>query len=143
MATEVRVNAKEWADNLEKGVRGATEKMKKGIARVKVSPGKQAAQAKRKWIDKLADPEIQDLWERRVSSMTLEEWQRLMTEKGVSRAASGVTAAKAKIEAVAEELIAHQNSGLRKLADMPKVTLADSKARMDAWFDHMTEFRRK
>jgi len=60
---------------------------------------------------------------------------------GIGRVSSGVTASVSKMQKFGEQLISYQESNLPKIRSMPDVTLGDTKARMDAWFDIMSKFK--
>jgi hypothetical protein len=129
--------AEKWARRLS----GASEDIRKGVERVTEAPGAKAAQKKAKWVAKITDAATQDKWAKNVSAVTVDEWKRRTLEVGIGRVSSGVTASVGKMQKFGEQLLSYQESNLPKIRSMPDVTLGDTKARMDAWFDIMSKFK--
>src|SRR5690242_16434072 len=85
--------AARWAQALA----GSTERIKQGIQAVQVAPGQAAARQKQAWAQNVAAS--QDKWAANVAKVSLQEWQDHAINKGVSRIASGATAAQPKMTA--------------------------------------------
>ncbi|MGB9740126.1 hypothetical protein [Chloroflexus sp.] len=135
-----RITSAEFAEKWARRISGAVSDVQAGVARVSESPGSAAARQAKKWVSKITDPKTQQKWARNVGSISLEEWKAQMINVGAGRIPSGAEAARGKVEAFATQLLQHQESGLSKIKSMPDVTIEDSKARMMAWFDHMSKF---
>jgi hypothetical protein len=133
----VKVNADQLTEKWQRRLKGAIEDMRAGVQRVTVAPGASAAEKADKWQAAISEARTKDKWRRRVGAVTLEEWKKSMTEKGLSRIASGVDGAGPKMKRFAAQLIEHQNAGLAALEKMPDLTLEDSINRMAAWTRHM------
>jgi len=129
--------AEKWARRLS----GATEDIRAGVESVTEAPGKKAAEKKAKWIAKMNDTATQAKWAGNVAAVTLEDWKRKTTDVGIPRVSAGVNASVDKMAKFGEQLITYQNAQQGKIKAMPDVTLSDSKARLDAWFDIMAKFR--
>lgn len=143
VAKRVRVTAEEFRAKHAANTNAASEYMVAGINRVTEAPGAKAAAAQTKMKANLVKAIDSGKWARRVKGVSLEDWKDAMINKGVGRVSEGLEGAAAKIEAFAEQLIAHENRGLEMLDGKASVTLQDSKNRMTAWFDHMVKFERK
>lgn len=129
--------AEKWARRLS----GATEDIRAGVEAVSESPGKKAAEKKAKWVARLTEAATQEKWAKNVAAVTLDDWKRAITEIGIPRVSAGVNAAVPKVAKFGEQLLSYQNANIGKVKGMPDVTLSDSKARMDAWFDIMSKFK--
>lgn len=66
----------------------------------------------------------QDLWARRVSAVSLGEWQQRATA-GVSRIAEGAAAKSDKYANAVQAVFAHMDSVLSRVDSMPDTTLED------------------
>lgn len=129
--------AEKWARRLS----GATEDIRKGVETVAESPGAKAAAKKNKWVARMTDAATHDKWAKNISAVTVDEWRQKTLQVGLGRISAGVTAAQNKMAKFGEQLIAYQNANLPRIQSMPDLTLGDSKARMDAWFDIMSKFK--
>jgi hypothetical protein len=136
-----RMSGNDFAEKWGRRLSGATEDIRKGVEAVTESPGAKAAAKKAKWVAKMTDAAVQDKWAKNVSAVTVDEWKRKTLEVGIGRVSAGVSAAASKMAKFGEQLLSYQENNLPKIRSMPDVTLADSKARMDAWFDIMSKFK--
>lgn len=127
--------AADWARNLG----ASTDKIKRGIANVKVAPGQAAAAAKDVWAQRTQDSK--DKFARNVSRVTLQEWQQAATDKGINRIASGATAAQSKMAGFLTQLLPFQE---RLVATLPsRGTLEQNIARSAAFIRGMSNFKRQ
>ncbi len=124
-------------------LKGSTDDIRRGVARVKEAPGKQAAGKADKMRERLLAALDSGKWASRVGSVSLEDWQRLMTEKGIGRIAAGVDEAADKIDDFFGQLFAHEDGLERKINAMSDLTLEDNIARMTEWVRGMANFKRK
>jgi len=143
MPKTVRVTAVEFQEKHARRTSAASEDMVAGINRVTEAPGAKAAAQQAKMKSRLNAAIDSGKWAKRTASVPLDEWKKDMLEKGVGRVSAGLERSAGKIQAFAQQLIDHENTGLAALERLPSVTLQDSKNRMTAWFDHMTKFERK
>jgi len=139
MADKVKVTSEEFAARWGAGLKGSVERIRSGVERVTVAPGKQAAAKADKWHASISSAQTKAKWARRIGEVPLEEWQRAMIQKGVNRIATGVDEAQPKMQVYGEKLIAHQNALLVQLDDMADLTLEDSIARATAWIRGMAK----
>lgn len=130
------VAAKKW----EQRTRAAQADYVAGTQAVTESPMEKAVAQKPKWVAKMTDPSVHDKWERNTLKTTLSAWKGFCKTKGAPAFAAGVTAAVGKFQTAIGPVLAHISAGLGTISAMPNVTRTDAKARMDAWFDHMSAY---
>ncbi len=138
-----KVSASEFAEEWASKLSGSVTKILNRVEKVSESPGKKAAANRDVWAAKMASKEVQDKWARNTGAVTLEEWKSSMRELVPQRLPGGVEKAKSKVQAFAEQLLPYQEAGLPKIHSIKKVTLEDSRRRMNEWFDYMSKFRKK
>lgn len=131
--------AKAWVD----GLSGAGSKMQRGVANLTVSPTASAAKAKTKMLTNLTAAVNSGKWEAGLNAVTLDQWRNNYLNKGIPRIASGAQAAQDKMTNFMSQLLPYQDTALQALANMPNNNQADSKNRMNAWFDKMVAFKKK
>lgn len=124
-------------------LKGALDDMRKGVESVTVAPGKKAAAAQAKMRASIVESIDSGKWARKVGAVSLEDWKKAMTEKGLNRVASGIDGAAEKVEAFFAELFPYQDSLQRELENMPDLTLEDSIQRMTKWVRGMAKFTPK
>ncbi len=140
MVKKVRVTAEQFAARWGAGLNGSIERIREGVEAVTEAPGKAAAAKGAKWQASISKVETREKWERNVGSISLEEWQSSMLNKGLNRIPDGVAQAQAKMETYGEKLIAHQNRLLAELDGMADITLEDSIRRATHWIRGMAKF---
>ena len=137
-----KLSPQEAAEKHAARLKGATADIRRGVERVSEAPGVAAARKKDKMRQNLVEALDSGKWERRVSSVSLSDWQRSMTEKGIGRIAAGIDEARPKMEQFFGELFSHQEGLQRKVAGMPDLTLEDNLNRMVTFVRGMSEFKR-
>lgn len=137
----VRVTPQQWADKLARNLKNATTDIQNGVNNVTTAPGQKAAASKQKWINALNEQSTQDKWAKNVGGVTLDQWKAAMLNKGLARIGPGIDAAKPKVQAFAEKITPHIESGQRQLESMPDLTLNDSIQRVSFWIQHMASFK--
>lgn len=143
MAKKVRLTATEFREKHAKRTKGAISDLKLGVQKVTEAPGKAAAAKVDKMRAKLLEKIDDGTWAERTAAVTLDEWQNAMLTKGAGRVSEGIDGAADKVEAFAEQLIAHENALLGDIADMPDLTLEDSISRARAWIEGMAKFKKR
>lgn len=129
--------AAKWGRNLS----AAASDIVAGAEKVTESPGKLAAANRDVWVAKMTSQTVHDKWAKQVGNVTLEQWKSAMRELVPSRLPGGVAKAEGDVADFASKLLPYQEANLGKIKSIKKVTLADSKRRMDEWFDVMSKFR--
>jgi len=138
----VKVTASEYAEKQARRLKASTEDIRRGIARVNVAPTAQAAAKKTKMLANLTDAVQSGKWEAGLARVTLEDWKRQTTEKGIGRIASGIDGAREKVEEFGAKLLAYEDRVMSEVDKMPDLTLEDSISRMTKWTREMAKFKR-
>ena len=119
----------------------ATDDVKNGVMNVTVAPGKSAALAKDLWLQKISASA--DKWARRVSAVSLQDWQDAMINKGINRIASGTQAAIPKMTAFMTDFLPFVDQGVAAIKNMPKGNVEAGVARAAAMIRHNATYVRK
>ena len=138
-----RVNANEFAEKWARRTAGAVQDYISGVERVSQAPGEKAAAKQAKLLQNITQAIQSGKWASRVRAVTLEQWKAAVREKGQSRIASGVQAAKSNVQAFAEQLLSYEAALQSKIQSMPDMTLEDSVNRAATWIREMAKFTRK
>ena len=115
--------------------------MEKGILRVTEAPGKKAAAAQAKMKANIIKALDSGKWATRVSSITLDEWQDKMINKGLARIPGGIEAAAGKTEAFYTKFFPHLDKIAAELNKKPSVTLQDNIQRMIFQITEASKFK--
>jgi hypothetical protein len=129
--------ANKWATRLS----GATEDIKRGVAAVTEAPGVAAARQKTLWLQKITANA--DKWARRVSAVSLQDWQTAMNDKGIGRIAGGATAAIPKMTAFMQDFLPYVEQGAGLVRSMPKGDVESGVNRAAAMIRHNAKYVRK
>ena len=143
MADKVKLTAEEAQEKHARRLKGSVSDIVKGIEKVTVSPTAKAAEKIDKMKAHLDEAFASGKVERALKRVSLDEWKSKAAKKIPSRLGAGIDEAKDKMTDFFSKLFAHQNSGLPKIKEMPDLTKEDTKARMVAWFEHMSKFHYK
>lgn len=132
------------ADAWVAGLGQATQKIKNGIMAVTQSPTSKAAAAIDRQVAGVQRAASSGKTARALNAVSLEEWKRLASEKGVPRIAAGAAAAKGKMASFLRAFLPHVSSGVDQLnASMPRGDLETNLNRMTAMARHNSNFRRQ
>jgi len=124
-------------------LKGATEDIRAGVARVTEAPGKRAAAKVEKMRSRLIEKIDDGTWASRVGSVTLEDWKKQMSEKGVGRIAAGIDAAAPKVTDFFSQFFPFLDTVKGEVDRMPDLTLEDSISRMTHQIRRTASFRKK
>lgn len=141
MVKKVRVDPTEFAERWGAGLNGSIERIRSGVQAVTVAPGKTAAARADKWQAAISRVETKAKWAQRVGSVSLEDWQSAMLNKGLNRIPDGVAQAQGRMAEYGAKLIAHQNALLAELDGMADITLEDSIRRANHWIRGMAKLQ--
>lgn len=119
----------------------ATEDVKTGVMNVTEAPGKAAARSKDLWLQRISASA--DKWARRVSAVSLSDWQTAMIEKGIGRIATGTQAAIPKMTAFMSEFLPYLDQGAATVRAMPKGNVEAGIQRAAAMIRHNAQFQRR
>ena len=137
-----RVTAQEFQEKQARRLKASLPDMKRGIERVTVAPGKKAAAKEDKMKAGIIESIESGHWAARVASVSLEEWQSKMINKGLGRVAQGIDQAKDKTIAFAEQLLPHIDKVVAEVEKLPDLTIDDSIARVTTFMRGMSKFKR-
>lgn len=138
-----KLTPQEATEKHARRLKGSTQDIQAGIARVTVAPGEQAAKKQEKMRANINAAIDSGKWAQRTRSVSLDSWKRAATEKGVGRIAAGIDGAKQKVTDFFTQLLPFQELGQQKIANMPDLTFEDSLNRMTEWARHMKGFKRQ
>jgi len=133
----------EFAEKHARRLKGAITDMERGVAAVTSSPTLAAAAKKDKMRANVTRALDTGKWEGGLKRVSLEEWKRKMSEKGLGRVAAGIDAAQDKVAAFASELLPYQDRLKAEISKMPDATLEDNINRMNHFIRGMAKFQRK
>lgn len=136
-----RVNAQEFADKWKRRLSGATEDIKRGIDKVTIAPGQQAAAAQDRMLANTTAAISSGRWARKVGAVPLNDWKTAAKDKGAARVATGAAAAEAKMARVAQELLPAIDAAAAEANAMPKGTIEDSVNRAGAYMRRMRAWK--
>jgi hypothetical protein len=124
--------AQEWAQHLS----AATQKIQAGVQSVQVAPGQAAARQRQAWLQNIQA--AADKWARNVASVSLQDWQQDMVNKGIPRIGQGAQAAQPKFAAFMSRLLPYIDAGVRQLP--PRGTLDQNINRAVTFMRYMSQF---
>lgn len=137
-----RVTPQEFAQNWQTGLSGSVNKISKGIDRTRKNPMERAVAAipkmQQNFNAAIADGRVAEGFNR----VSFDEWKSKFKSKGLPRIDQGAREAVSDMTRFGQELLAHIDAGQATMESMSTLTKADMKARMNAWFDHMSNFQR-
>lgn len=135
-------DASQVAEKWNRNIKGATETIKQGVARVDTAPTEKAAAAKEKMKQKLIEAIDNGDWEAGLKAVSLEDWKQAM-DKGVGRIAAGADMAQPKMKEFMDEFLPHLEQGKAKIDKMPNVSLEDGINRAAEMIRHNAAFKKR
>lgn len=108
----------------------STQEIANQVMKVSTAPGVQAAAKADKMRTNINAAIDSGRWGRRVSAVTLNEWQDAMVKKGIPRISAGIDAAAPKVEAFFTAFFPHLDKVQAEIKNMPDLTLEDNINRM-------------
>ncbi len=137
-----KVTPDEGAAKLIRNAKAATGTIAAQVAKVTVAPTEVAARK----IDKMRTNILKAIDEGKVEAglrrVTLSDWQKAMTEKGIPNIARGLDFAEDKIREFNREFYPYLERVEAKVAEMPDTTLDDNINRMVTAVRMIAEFKR-
>ena|SRR5438876_304845 len=125
--------AQHWSTRLG----GSGDRIRQGVAAVRVAPGQLAAAQKAVWLQNLQASA--DQWAAKVGRVSLTDWQNAMTQKGIDRIGAGATAAQGKFATFMSKFLPFVDNAK---ASLPKRgSYEQNKARMNAMIDKLHGFK--
>lgn len=135
-----RVTPEQAAQLWQTRLSGATERIAQGVANVQVAPGQSAARQADLWLARVTASK--DKWKSRVSSVSLQDWQTSMQQKGIPRIAQGAQANQPKVQAFMAEFLPYVSNVAAQVRQMPKGNIEAGIARAAAQIRGNAAFRR-
>jgi hypothetical protein len=126
----------------QRGLQGATEKIKQGVMAVTVAPTQLAAAQQNAYLQGVQRAVDSGKYAAGLRRVSLTDWQNATITKGVGRIASGATAALPKFESFMNQFLPHLQAGVNALQNMPRGDLNQNIARAVAMIEHNARFRR-
>lgn len=121
-------------------LKNSVTEIERGVNSVQTAPGELAAAQSAKMKANLIASIDNGKWSTNVAAVTLTEWKRAMIEKGVPNIANGIDNASSKMEDFYGKLFDHIDRTQTAIDAMPTTTASQSKAKMNANFDRMSNF---
>lgn len=116
-----KVTASQWLDKWGRRLNAAGPDIQAGVKAVQTAPGQAAAAQSALWLQKIQ--ESVSLWQKRVSAVSLQDWQNAMLNKGVGRIAAGVTQAQATKTAEITALLDAVDTAAQAARSQPRGSL--------------------
>lgn len=135
-------SAQEIAAKQIRRAQEASQDYVEGVRSVTEAPGQRAVKKKEKLRANFNAAVDSGKWEANTAAVGLEEWKQVTAEKGGQRFASGVEAARPKIEAFQADLQAFLNSTKGEIDSLPDATPEQRDAKMLANVRRMRKFKR-
>lgn len=111
-----------------------------GIQRVTENPLEKAARAADTWQMAVSDQRAKTKFARKLRAYPFEQWKSIASQFGQQRYSQGVQSKQAQFEAAIGPVLAFEANLQNQVKQLPNATLADRRARMNAWFDGMSNF---
>lgn len=137
-----RLNPGQYAEKLIRRLSQAGADMRAGVEGVTENPMEAAADKADEWQQKMMLAETKAKFTAGLRRVSLPDWKKRMVEVGIPRVASGVEAARSKIERFATAFLPHAANISAEVKAMPGVTLEDGIARATHTIRRMAAFVR-
>ncbi len=134
-----KLTPEEYAAKWGQRLKGSTEDIRRGISRVTTAPGEAAVRQQDKMLTKTTEAITSGRWAAATRSVSLADWQRSATDKGISRIAAGVDAAAPAQAQMAGRLLAAVDAAAGKVKSMPSTTIEDNINRASTFMREMAK----
>lgn len=138
MKTSANV-ANKWATNLS----ASTQTMTAGVQSVQTSPTSLAAANPDGYLAGVQKAVTSGKWQARLQSVTLQQWQQAMVQKGIPRVQTGAQTGKPKVQSFMDQLLPYVYQLRAALASQPRGSLAQNMQRMNTFVQGMAQFKRQ
>lgn len=128
-----RTTAAQWLDKWSRRLSAATPDIQAGIQRVNQAPGVAAAAAAPVMLANLTASVQSGAWAARVSSVSLPQWQKAMTDKAIPRLAQGITAAQQNKQGAIQTFLSAVDAASADANALPRGGLEQNIARSVAF----------
>lgn len=120
----------EYAEKWGRRLKGSSEDIRRGISRVTEAPGVAAAKQADLMKTKINEALDSGRWARNVAAVSLEDWKKKATDKGIARIGVGVDAAQTSQVQMAEQLLAAVDATKAEVEQTPRGDLEANITRM-------------
>jgi len=134
-----RVNASQWLDKWGRRLNAAGPDITNGVKRVKQAPGEAAAAAAELMLQRLTESVQSGVWAKQVASVSLQDWQDAMINKGIQRINQGVTQAQKTKQANIAALLDAVDAAAAEARALPKGGIEQSIARATTFMRAMSQ----
>ena len=134
-----RVDAAGYADKWSRRLKGATVDIQNGIKRVSQAPGVKAAAQAQVMLNNLQARIADGTWQKRVSGVSLTDWQNAALNKGVGRISAGVDAAAGKVQTMAGKLLSAVDGAVQVANQTPRGDLQTNIGRAVTFMNEMSK----
>ena len=131
--------AKKWGDRLK----SSTPEIRDAITKLTVNPMEEAVKHKDKLLNNLTNAIKSGKWERKIKKVTLDEWKKLMTSKGIPNISTGVDNAQGKMKDFLGQLFEYEKRAKAEVDKIPVVTIEDAVKKAGEWIRKMHDFEYK
>lgn len=125
-----KLSPTEYAEKWGRRLKGSSEDIRRGISRVTEAPGVAAAKQADLMKAKINEALDSGRWARNVAAVSLEDWKKKATDKGIARIGVGVDAAQTGQVQMAEKLLAAVDATNAEVAQTPRGDLEANITRM-------------
>ena len=133
-----RVTAQQWLDKWGRRLSAASPDITSGVNQVKTAPGAQAAAAQDRMLVGVTNAVTSGTWANNVSKVTLSDWQKSMTDKGIPRIQQGITSAQQKKQTNIQTLLSAVDASASIANAMPRGSLEQNLARANTFAREMS-----
>jgi hypothetical protein len=140
---KISMTPEQYTEKHSRRLKASIDDIRSGIDKVSESPTAKAAKKQDKMLQNLQAAVTSGKWASRLNSVSLEQWKDKAINKGLSRIASGIDGAQAKVNSFASQLLPYESSLQDSINKMPDLTLEDSVNRASTWIRGMSKFTRK
>lgn len=131
--------AEQVAEKYSRNAGNSILSLKEGVERVTENPMEKAADNPEGYLAGVQ--QNVEKWQTNLRKKTLAEWKASMKGKGANNYSASMPVAKKNMKSAMEKLLPYIGTGQATINAMPRGTLSDSKARVNAWMDHMAAYK--
>lgn len=124
------MTGQQFAEKWGRRMNAAGQDMRNGVEGVTEAPGQRAAKKADKMREGILRALADGTWQRAVAAVSLEDWKRMMIDKGIPRVSAGVNAATGKMAVMGEKLMANLATIAQTVDKMPDNTFEERIAKM-------------
>ena len=136
-------NPNQVATKWLRGMQGAGDAIRQGVASVTEAPSAKAIRQKEVMVQNFMESVNSGKWERNLAKVSLSDWQAALSGIGVQNITAGATKGFPKMESFMAQFLPYLEQGVNKLKAMPRGNLDQNIARAVTMIRHNAEFKRQ